>query len=517
MKGEDTVTTTVREPGSSTWQSFGVAAVLLILGALLHIVAQVGSHLEYIGDPLQETLIIMSLILLFAPVVYAMRDSLSHKPVRYLLILGLTAKAGHLFLDTAEELPALATYGLLQKFNSVHVVLQETLSSAATALLVSGLFCFVVLHRAAEKQLRQEGAALRREMHASRRLATAIDHATEAVVVTDNSGTIQYVNPAFERISQYQQEEVIGKNFMDRLHNENHADAFYSDMWASVREGRDWIGTFIDRKKDGSLYRTQTTISPVRDASGNIINFVSVQLDLSREIALQEQVRHAQKMEAVGSLASGIAHNLRTMLSSLLGWIEIAMDARDDADLLSQSLHSAEAIGNRATQQIGDLLAFSRRSEPDLRPVNLSDEISAATDLLRGGIPATIRFEMALDRDTSTFMGDARQVMEMTVNLIVNAAQAIGDRGMIKVTVGSQSDRPDMVVLRIEDDGPGMSESTRSRVFEPFFTTKGPGEGTGLGLSVVHSIVTSHNGTIEVESEVGKGTQVTVLFPTLTG
>ena len=197
------------------------------------------------------------------------------------------------------------------------------------------------------------------------RLAMAVDQSAEAVVITDREGTILYVNPAFERITGYSREEAVGKN-PRILRSGKHDESFYREMWETLLRGEVWEGHFINRKKDGSLYEEDATISPVRDSAGNIVSFVAVKRDVTRLLSLEKQVRMAQKMEAVGTLAGGIAHDFNNALTVIIGFGEmlkrrIANDPKSVSDL-DQILGSAE----RASVLTRQLLTFARRQIIDL-------------------------------------------------------------------------------------------------------------------------------------------------------
>jgi PAS domain S-box-containing protein len=463
----------------------------------------------------QEILIIIGLALIFSPALYAMRHSVRYKPIALLLFFGLSTKAGHLLLDTLEESPNYATYALFDRSNTVHIVVQESFSSISVALLLAALFYFVVLHRNAELKLRKEQEALQLEFREKAKLTAAIEHASDAVIVTDVKGIVQYVNPAFERITGYPADETVGVHIEERTNTGSGDEQIYAEMWRQIESGSEWYGMFINKRIDGSYYRTQASIAPVRDVHGKTVSYVSVQRDLSREIELEEQVRHAQRMEAVGSLASGMAHNLRTMLSSILGWIEIARSALGNDDLMARSLTNASRVGERATRQITELLTFSRRTDGEARPIHLGNEVMSTLELLRGIVPENVDLQIRISDDEEQILADSDRIAEAVVNMVMNSVQAIEGKGTVEVSVTKyvSHDHGNCIVLAVADDGIGMDPDTRNRIFDPFFTTKAPGEGTGLGLSVVQGIVADHGATLKVDTEPGKGTTVSISFP----
>ncbi len=356
------------------------------------------------------------------------------------------------------------------------------------------------------------------------RLAMAVDQSAEAIVITDREGTILYVNPAFETITGYSREEAVGKN-PRILQSGRQDDSFYKELWSVLTRGEVWTGHFINRRKDGSLYEEDATISPVRDSSGNIVSFVAVKRDVTRLLSLEKQVRTAQKMEAVGTLAGGIAHDFNNVLTVIIGFgemlkLRVANDPKAVSDL-DEILRGAE----RASVLTRQLLTFARRQV--VEPVNL-DLNEAMTDLVK-----LLRKVTREDIEIKTFpaecsvmiRADRGQVEQVVMNLCLNARDAMPEGGQLVIETGVTSleegylkQYPYMkagryAVLSVSDTGVGMDEKTRERIFEPFFTTKGPDKGTGLGLAVVYGIVKQHNGFIHVYSEPGKGTTFRIYFP----
>lgn len=356
------------------------------------------------------------------------------------------------------------------------------------------------------------------------RLATAVDQAAETIVITDRDGTIRYVNPAFERVTGYAREEACGAN-PRVLKSGRHDEAFYRGMWETLLRGETWEGRFINRRKDGSLYEEEATISPVRDSSGEIVSFVAVKRDVTRIASLEKQVRTAQKMESVGTLAGGIAHDFNNMLTVILGYgemlkLRIGNDAKAVADL-HEILRSAE----RAATLTRQLLTFARRQIVEPARLDLNGVINGLLKLLRQGTREDIEIKTILSESPVTIRADRGQIEQVLLNLCLNARDAMpaGGHLVIETFVTSLEEEylkkyPYMkagrcAVLSVSDTGVGMDEETQERIFDPFFTTKGPNRGTGLGLAVVYGIVKQHDGFIHVYSEPGKGSTFRVYFP----
>jgi PAS domain S-box-containing protein len=360
------------------------------------------------------------------------------------------------------------------------------------------------------------------------RLMSAIDQAAEAIVITDADALIEYVNPAFERLTGYSAEEAHGKN-PHILQSGVHDADFYEEMWQELVSGQVWKGHLINRRKDGTFFEEDVTISPVRSQNGRITNYVSVKRDVTREVALEKQLNQAMKMEAIGTLAGGIAHDFNNILSAILGYAEMVEIQLADDDPARQDVTQIIIAGNRAADLVKQILTFSRQEEEDLRSVKLQFVVKEALKLLRSSLPATIDLQQHIDNNCGFVLADPIRIHQVLMNLCTNAKQAMeGQRGELRVgltefDIGSfdpsgsspsiQSGR--WLDLMVSDTGSGIEPDIRERIFDPFFTTKKKAQGTGLGLSVVHGIVKSHGGEITVNSEVGQGTTFHVYLPVI--
>ncbi|MFZ2448097.1 MAG: PAS domain S-box protein [Syntrophobacteraceae bacterium] len=357
-------------------------------------------------------------------------------------------------------------------------------------------------------------------------LATAIEQAAESVIITDTEGGIQYANPSLEALSGYSREEIVGRNARI-LKSGKHSPEFYRTMWETILSGETWTGHLSNRKKDGALYELEGTISPVRDMYGKITNFVSVMRDVTAKSQLEKQVRQLQKMEAIGTLASGIAHDFNNILTAIMGYTELAM-CRVTEGPLKTNLEAVLNAGCRAGNLVKQILSFSRRTEQKFVPVKLSPIVTESLRFLRASLPATIEIRQKVCREEDVILADPTQIHQVLMNLCTNARHAMLDSGgILEVKLAGvvlnehdsalyQSLAPGPYLeLVVSDTGHGMDQSTLERIFDPFFTTKKRGEGTGLGLSVVHGIIKRHKGDISVQSDPGKGSTFTVLLPTI--
>ncbi|MBI5570415.1 MAG: PAS domain S-box protein [Desulfomonile tiedjei] len=368
----------------------------------------------------------------------------------------------------------------------------------------------------------------KRSEKVQRRLATAVEQAAEAIIITDVEGTIQYVNPAFESISGYARDEVLGRN-PRVLQSGSHDQEFYKDLWDTITGGHVWTGSFINKRKDGRSIHSDTTISPVKDSSGKIVNFVAVGRDMTDHRELSKQLLHAQKMEAIGTLSGGIAHDFNNLLTVVLGFTEIMLMEKNENDReyadLQKILHAAKS----GAELVQRLLTFSRRVEPQPVPLNLNKQITQVEKLLRRTIPKMIDIQLNLSGHLAEIDADPSQIELVLMNLAVNARDAMPDGG--KLSIGTRNvslddeycrlhvgaTPGDYVLLAVSDTGHGMDRNTQEHIFEPFYTTKELGRGTGLGLAMVYGIVSQHHGHITCESQVGSGTTFSVHFPAVKG
>ncbi len=356
------------------------------------------------------------------------------------------------------------------------------------------------------------------------RLISAIEQAAETIVITDSEGMIQYVNPAFEQITGYMREEAIGQN-PRLLQSGEHDDAFYKEMWGMLTGGETWRGRITNKRKNGTLYTEEAVISPVRDASGRIVNYVAVKRDITKEMKLEEQLRQAQKMEAIGALAGGIAHDFNNILSPIIGFSEMLMEDLPDSSLDREKVGIIYKAAGRAGGLVKQILSFSRQSEHEKMPVRIQHILKEILKLVRSTIPSSIDITQSIQSDCGLVMADPTQLHQIAMNLITNAYHAVEERSgkifvQLKETellnenlVNISLNTGRYAVLSISDTGSGIEPAIKDKIFEPYFTTKKQGKGTGLGLAVVHGIVKEHGGDIAVYSEVSKGTTFNVYLP----
>ena len=353
------------------------------------------------------------------------------------------------------------------------------------------------------------------------RLATAVEQAAESIVITDTDGAIQYVNPAFERASGYSRDEVRGQH--PRFLKMGVPDEeFYQGVWKTITSGQVWTGRFTNKRKDGSFFEEEATISPVRERSGKIVNFVAVKRDVTKEIELEKQLLHAQKMEAVGRLAGGVAHDFNNLLTAIIGYGQLVQGRLGADHPLRPEVKEILDAGHRAAELTSQLLAFSRRQTLIPRNINLNDTIANLMKMLQRIIGEDVDVRFRASPELYLVFADAGQIDQVMMNLAVNARDAMPGGGRLvietrNVTVDEAYCREHLwarpgnyAQISVSDTGLGMDAETQRRIFEPFFTTKEIGKGTGLGLAVVYGIINQHGGFIHLYSEPGHGTTIKV-------
>ncbi len=367
--------------------------------------------------------------------------------------------------------------------------------------------------------------ALRRQAEASQlQLATAIEQAGEAMMITDVHGVISYVNPAFENITGFAAAEVIGRT-PALLKSGVHDAGFYAGMWSDITTGQTWRGRFINKRKNGDLYHEDSVISPIRDASGDIINFVAVKHDISREVELEEQLRHSQKMEALGIMAGGVAHDFNNLLAVILAHAElIARDVGDDEECMDSVKEVVEAA-EHGKSLINQLMTISKRQPVTIRRVDLNALIERMLKMLRPLLGNGIDIETSLQPDCSAIEADPAQIEQVIINLGVNARDAMSGAGRLRIRTTHENFESSVVLRHAEvapgkyvrvdvgDSGTGIPADIIEHIFDPFFTTKEEGKGTGLGLAAAYGIVQKFDGFINVRSAVGSGTVFSIFFP----
>ena len=356
------------------------------------------------------------------------------------------------------------------------------------------------------------------------RLILAIEQAGESFIMTDTEGIIQYVNPAFTRSSGYTRDEALGQHTR-LLKSGKHSQELYQQLWQTISRGEEWTGRLVNRRKDGSLFTEDVTISAVTDPKGTITNYVAVNRDVTHELELEEQLLQAQKMELIGQMAGGIAHDFNNNLQAILGFADMAIEDHTDPDRLKEYLNEILKAGQSASALTRQLLVFSRRQVLSRQVVDMNAMLAGMVKIVERTMGENVIVEWHPHPLARFVNGDPRLLEQVVLNLVLNARDAMPDGGRLSMKLSdvelSESDlalRPDaragrFICLAVTDTGVGIPAQIRTKIFEPFFTTKPASKGTGLGLSTVYGIVKQHEGWISVYSEDNQGTEFHVYLP----
>ncbi len=389
-------------------------------------------------------------------------------------------------------------------------------------------------------------------------LSAVIEQAAESIVITDLEGNIQYVNPAFEKITGYSMAEALGQN-PRVLKSGRQDDNYYKELWETLAKGEIWRGAFVNKRKDGTFFDESAAIFPIRNDDDEIIALAAVKRDITHEKAMQTQLRTSQRLEAVGQLAAGVAHELNTPIGfvasnfeSITGYVKNFVDLielyrKTVSDLAGQLPEAGPAALEQAAEleedlqiefileDLDDLFSesrdgfarissivtklreFSRIDQMDAKEsFNFNRAIETTMVVARNEYKYSAEIELNLESELPDVMASGGEINQVVLNLIINAAQAIKEQerselGKIEITTEYDDD---WVRCRFADDGPGIKPENIERIFDPFFTTKPVGKGTGLGLNISYDIITKkHNGSLVVESTLGEGTTFFIALP----
>lgn len=439
-------------------------------------------------------------------------------------------------LQLNDHRPASFTLGLIEQLESAAVLLGEALVRRRAEERVRTLLEESTQARLALLGILEDETRAQVEL---KRLATAVEQAAEIFIVTNAQGRIEYVNPAFEAVTGYTRAEAVGQS-PRFLQSGQHDEAFYRELWETIGGGKVWEGRLVNRKKSGVLYTEEATISPVRDQIGTIVNYVAVKRDLTEHLGLQAQLLQAQKMESIGTLAGGVAHEINNPIMGIMGYTELISDhLGPDSPAAPFAVEIIREVERVATI-VRNLLAFARQETPVFSPARLCEIVDATSSLIRALIRRDqITLNVEIPTNLPMLWCRGQQIQQVVMNLLTNARDALNEKypaydenKMVLITARvitprKASGAPPVagepvaparaevawVRLTIEDHGRGIPESVRARMFDPFFTTKPRDKGTGLGLSITHGIVKDHGGEITVETVLGQWTRFHVDLP----
>ena len=350
-------------------------------------------------------------------------------------------------------------------------------------------------------------------------MASGMQFAADGILICDTQGNIMALNPAFERLFECQGEDLRGHNV--RALNHGHSLALPEELPA-MRPGETWCGQTIHRRQ-GTATRVEVTVTAVPDHAGGVRHFVITTRDVAHEVELEERLRQAQKMEAIGRLAGGVAHDFNNLLTAILGYSDLVLRQLPANNPSHGFIEEVKKAGDRAVALTRQLLAFSRKQIVEPKVVDLNVLVANMRKMLRRLISENVDLLTVTAVKLGRVKADPGQVEQVIVNLAINAHDAMPDGGKLTIETANMdldetyaSRHPGLrpgayVMLAVSDTGSGMDAKTQARIFEPFFTTKE--HGTGLGLATVHGIVEQCTGNIAVYSDVGIGTCFKVYFP----
>jgi PAS domain S-box-containing protein len=362
-------------------------------------------------------------------------------------------------------------------------------------------------------------------------LIAALESARDGIFITDLEGQVLHVNGALERMFGFDRSELIGNNAAI-LKGDNHPEPFSEDMRGVLQGRSSWQGELATRRKDGTPLDTSLTVSPIFDARGQMTHFVGIYRDLGERKQMERQLFQAQKMQSVGTLAGGVAHEFNNLLAGIQGYAALGLRENDLPPTVREFLDAIVQLSDRAANLTRQLLAFARKPALSRQPAAIAQMLTSTADLVRRSLNIEVVVEMEdPPRGSPPWMAlaDANQLQQVLVNLCVNARDALARRPPAPIAIRlrhrlltneeaafPQNVRPgDYVVIEVEDRGCGMPQDVLSQALDPFFTTKDVGQGTGLGLPVAFGIMTGHHGFLTIDSHTDEGTCVRLYLPRL--
>lgn len=356
------------------------------------------------------------------------------------------------------------------------------------------------------------------------KLQRTVEQSPDLVMITDRACVLEYVNPAFEALTGYRKEEVVGQT-LGILKSEQQPGELYEEMWDVVLSGRTFHGIVVNRKKNGETFILEKSITPLRNASGEITHFISTGRDITDQRRLEIDLQQAQKMDAIGRLAGGVAHDFNNLLMVISAYAELSHDSLAPEHPLRGKLGEIVSASRRAADLTRQLLAFGRKQIRSPQILDLNTVLPQIVRVLPRLIGEDIQLTFAPGGNLGRIQMDPVQIEQIVMNLAANARDAMPCGGQLTIETENvqleESYRQrhnmvpqgDYVLLRVSDSGAGIPEGDLGHIFEPFYTTKEEGKGTGLGLATVYGIVKQNGGFIWVYSEPGFGTTFKIYFP----
>jgi PAS domain S-box-containing protein len=350
-----------------------------------------------------------------------------------------------------------------------------------------------------------------------RKISAAVEQSPLAIMITDPKGVTEYVNPAFTRTSGFSAEEAVGKN-PRFLKSPLTPEEDFRKLWKTLARGEIWVGEFENLRKNGEVYFERATIAPVRDDDGHLVGYIALKDDITEskrlEVerrSLEAQLHQSQKLESLGSLAGGVAHDMNNVLGAIMG---LASTLRESAGPLAPSAKSLDTIVNacmRGRGVVKSLLYFAKKDLQEEQSIDLNELVREMSQLLSHTTLKRIELRMDLREGIGLLRGDPGALSHALMNLCVNAMDAMPGGGTLGLR--TDADAQGRLSLSVRDSGMGMPPDVLAKAMEPFFTTKSQDKGTGLGLSMVYGTMMAHEGTFDLVSSPGTGTEAILRFP----
>lgn len=355
-------------------------------------------------------------------------------------------------------------------------------------------------------------------------LSLAVEQSPNNIIITDANGKVEYVNPSFIETTGYSPAEILKQN-MSILSAEENSSELFDDLWKTIKSGETWTGVFHNKRSNGEIYLNDAKISPIKNAQGEITHFVGVQSDVTDKKQMEEQLRRSQKMDALGKLTGGIAHDYNNMLNVIIGYtelMELFVDSNDTENIKNyiKEIQNASDRGAKLTKK---LLSFSRQEAAEPEEVNLNQLLLDDQDMLSKTLTARINLKYELAEETWPVYLDKGDLEDAILNMCINAMHAMEDSGELVISTFNRHlssvdaavmnlSEGDYIQFSLRDNGCGIDEQTLNQIFDPFFTTKGE-LGSGLGLTQVYGFAKRAKGAIMIDSNVNEGTYISLYFP----
>jgi PAS domain S-box-containing protein len=356
------------------------------------------------------------------------------------------------------------------------------------------------------------------------KLRRSVEQSPDLVMITNSAGVLEYVNPAFEKLTGYRSDEVIGQT-LGILKSDQQAGELYEEMWNTVLSGKVFHGTVINRKKNGETFVIEKEITPLRNPGGRITHFISTGRDITDQRQLESQLQQAQKMDAIGLLAGGVAHDFNNLLLVVSANAELVLDSLGAEDPSRKKMDEIITATRRAAELTRQLLAFGRKQMQSLRVLDLNKVVGEISGMLPRLIREDIQVVFVPGPELVKVKADPSKIEQVVMNLAATARDAMPRGGKLTIETSNvildqaYVERHVIVpageyaLLTVSDSGDGIRAEHLNHIFEPFYTTKEAGKGTGLGLATVYGIVKQSAGFIWVYSEPGQGTTFKIYLP----